>query len=179
VFPFWCFLFLCFLQYWIGLIACTGVRYEAIKPVLGYKRAAAPPLVGGGIVADLWQRGRPVASDRAWKHWPSDVWLNRGHGRFVGIRIRRWAVGITGINAFALLTPPFPPPLFLVTRGSMGARPGFEPGTSRTQTHTHTVALLCTSDSFPIHNHISVGLDAQGQRCVVLHHLYAHAGPHK
>jgi len=32
---------LCFLQEWIGLIACTGVCYEAIKPVLGYKSAAS------------------------------------------------------------------------------------------------------------------------------------------
>jgi len=68
-----CFLFLCFLQEWIGLIACTGVCYEAIKQVLGYKSAAAPPLMAGSIVADLWQRGRPVATD-----------LPGNAGRFVG-----------------------------------------------------------------------------------------------
>jgi len=34
----------------------TRVRYEAIEQVLGYESAAAPPLMAGSIVADLWHQ---------------------------------------------------------------------------------------------------------------------------
>jgi len=77
VFPFWCVSF-CVFPAGADQLNClsrhTGVRYEAIKQVLGYKSAAAPPLMSGSIVADLWHQ---TCLEPLW------LWLKRGHVRFV------------------------------------------------------------------------------------------------
>jgi len=92
---------LCFLQEWSGLISCTGGGYEAMKPVLRYKSAAAPPLMAGSIVADLWHQTVPGNAGR----------VTCGLTEICCWR-RCWAVGLTGINAFVPFDSSVSPPYF-------------------------------------------------------------------